>query len=121
VAGVRTGVEPHHRAVGAQRSRHRLRGPRLGDHRLLQLVSAGVVSRDTGSNAAISDVHNGQRYIFCSEPCREIFLREPERYAAHKDLVQRVLAGEAPGNLMGHAGRLLRTALRELGQGRARR
>lgn len=52
-------------------------------------------------NAAISQVHDGQRYILCSEPCREIFLREPERYAGHKDLVKRVLAGEAPANLMG--------------------
>ena len=42
----------------------------------------------------------GQRYIFCSEPCRWIFEQEPERYAAHKDVVKRVLAGEAPANLL---------------------
>lgn len=52
-------------------------------------------------NAATSLDYEGQRYIFCSEPCKQIFLREPERYVAHKDLVKRVLAGEAPGNLMG--------------------
>ena len=28
-----------------------------------------------------------------------IFLREPERYANHKDLVKRVLSGEAPAEL----------------------
>jgi toluene monooxygenase system protein A len=42
---------------------------------------------------------NGATYIFCSEPCRWIFQREPERYATHKDLVKRVLAGEAPADL----------------------
>jgi len=41
---------------------------------------------------------NGASYIFCSEPCRWIFQKEPERYAAHKDLVKRVLAGEAPAD-----------------------
>ena len=29
-----------------------------------------------------------------------IFEREPERYAAHKDVVKRILAGEAPANLI---------------------
>ncbi len=43
---------------------------------------------------------DGKKYIFCSAPCRAIFEREPERYAAHKDVVKRVLAGEAPGNLV---------------------
>lgn len=41
----------------------------------------------------------GRHYIFCSKPCRAIFEAEPERYAAHRDVVGRVLAGEAPGNL----------------------
>jgi toluene monooxygenase system protein A len=40
----------------------------------------------------------GRSYIFCSEPCRWIFLKEPERYASHKDVVKRVLTGEAPVN-----------------------
>lgn len=44
--------------------------------------------------------HGGQKYIFCSEPCAWIFKREPERYAAHKDLVKRILAGEVPTNLL---------------------
>ncbi|HKU39019.1 MAG TPA: hypothetical protein VJR89_12750 [Polyangiales bacterium] len=51
-------------------------------------------------NEANTLLHEGQKYIFCSEPCRRIFLSEPHRYVAHKDLVKRVLAGEAPGNLM---------------------
>jgi toluene monooxygenase system protein A len=42
----------------------------------------------------------GRKYIFCSEPCRWIFEREPDRYAGHKDVVKRVLAGEAPANLV---------------------
>jgi toluene monooxygenase system protein A len=45
-------------------------------------------------------VHEGRRRIFCSEPCRWIFESEPARYAAHKGIVQRVLDGEAPANLV---------------------
>jgi toluene monooxygenase system protein A len=50
-------------------------------------------------NSAETLVHGERKYMFCSEPCRWIFEREPERYAGHKDVVKRVLAGEAPGNL----------------------
>jgi len=50
-------------------------------------------------NAAIVLLFENQNYIFCSEPCRWIFLREPERYASHRELVKRVLTGEAPSNL----------------------
>jgi toluene monooxygenase system protein A len=51
-------------------------------------------------NSATTLEHDGQPYIFCSKPCRWIFERDPQRYAAHKDLVKRVLAGVAPANLM---------------------
>jgi toluene monooxygenase system protein A len=51
-------------------------------------------------NSAVVVDRGGDKRIFCSEPCRFIFEREPERYAAHKDVVKRVLAGEAPGNLI---------------------
>jgi toluene monooxygenase system protein A len=51
-------------------------------------------------NAAQTLEYNGRRYIFCSAPCRWIFTQEPERYAAHKDVVKRILAGEAPANLL---------------------
>ncbi len=64
---------------------------------LCQLVlSAGTPRRNT----ACTIDRNGRRYVFCSEPCKWIFEREPERYATHRNLVQRVLAGEAPGNLV---------------------
>ena len=52
------------------------------------------------ANTANTLVHGGRSYILCSEPCRWIFLQEPERYAAHKDIVKRILAGEAPANLL---------------------
>jgi toluene monooxygenase system protein A len=42
----------------------------------------------------------GRKYVFCSEPCRWIFEQEPERYAAHVGIVGRILAGEAPANLL---------------------
>jgi toluene monooxygenase system protein A len=64
---------------------------------LCQLVLCGGTP---AKNTATTLEHGGRRYIFCSEPCRWIFEREPERYAAHKDVVKRVLAGEAPANLV---------------------
>jgi toluene monooxygenase system protein A len=69
---------------------------------LCQLVLCGGTPL---RNTAQTLVHEGRKYIFCSEPCRWIFGQEPERYAAHKDVVKRILAGEAPANLL----ELLRT------------
>jgi toluene monooxygenase system protein A len=64
---------------------------------LCQLVlCGGTPSR----NSAVVAEHEGEKRIFCSEPCRELFAREPERYRAHRNLVERVLAGEAPPNLL---------------------
>lgn len=51
-------------------------------------------------NEARVTMHNGEPRVFCNEPCQWIFEREPERYGAHKDIVARVLAGEAPANLI---------------------
>jgi toluene monooxygenase system protein A len=64
---------------------------------LCQLV---LCNGSPARNAAQVVEHAGNKYIFCSEPCRWIFEREPERYARHRDVVKRVLAGEAPGNLV---------------------
>lgn len=64
---------------------------------LCQIVLCG----GTPENNTARVIHYmGQKYVFCSEPCQEIFLREPEKYRSHNNLVQRVLKGEAPGNLM---------------------
>jgi toluene monooxygenase system protein A len=65
---------------------------------LCQLVLSNGTPR--ANSAEVVD-HAGQRYVFCSRPCRWIFEQEPERYAGHKDIVKRVLAGEAPANLVG--------------------
>jgi len=51
-------------------------------------------------NTAITHDHAGRRYVFCSEPCLWIFERTPARYAAHAGVVGRILAGDAPGNLI---------------------
>jgi len=64
---------------------------------LCQIVLCGGTPN---KNTANTLTHDGKKYIFCSEPCRWIFQKEPERYAGHKDVVKRVLAGEAPANLM---------------------
>lgn len=69
----------------------------IGFCNLCQLVlSGGTAERNTANTL----VHEGAPYIFCSEPCRRVFQREPERYAGHKDVVKRILAGEAPANLL---------------------
>lgn len=64
---------------------------------LCQLVLCGGTPQ---RNTATTLDRDGRRYIFCSAPCRWIFEREPERYAGHRDVVKRVLAGEAPANLV---------------------
>ena len=64
---------------------------------LCQVVLCGGTPQ---KNTANTLTHGDKKYIFCSEPCRWIFEREPERYRDHKDVVKRVLAGEAPANLI---------------------
>lgn len=54
-----------------------------------------------GRNAAVTLEHDGRRYVFCSEPCRWIFQQEPERYASHRGIDDRVLEGAAPADLEG--------------------
>ena len=44
--------------------------------------------------------HGDKKYIFCSKPCQWLFEQEPDRYDSHRDVVKRVLAGEAPGNVV---------------------
>jgi toluene monooxygenase system protein A len=69
----------------------------VGFCNLCQLVlCAGTPSHNT----ARTREHGGRRYIFCSEPCERLFMQDHAQYAAHKDIVARILAGEAPGNLL---------------------
>jgi toluene monooxygenase system protein A len=64
---------------------------------LCQLVlCGGTPSRNTAMVLELA----GEKRIFCSQPCRAIFEADPERYAGHKDVVRRVLAGQAPPNLI---------------------
>ncbi|HLY11848.1 MAG TPA: YHS domain-containing protein [Planctomycetota bacterium] len=64
---------------------------------LCQLVLCGGSPME---NTAQTLVHGGKKYIFCSDPCRWIFEKEPDRYASHEDVVKRILAGKAPANLI---------------------
>src|SRR5580698_10293168 len=52
-----------------------------------------------GRNTACTLELAGRRYLFCSEPCRWIFEQEKSRFADHKSVVDRIVAGEAPGKL----------------------
>jgi toluene monooxygenase system protein A len=69
----------------------------VGFCNLCQIVLCGGTP---ARNSAVVVDRNGERHIFCSEPCRWIYEQTPERYVGHKDVVKRVLAGEAPGNLV---------------------
>lgn len=69
----------------------------IGFCNLCQIVLCGGNPRH---NTVCSYQHEGQQHIFCSEPCRWIFTQELERYAQHQDIVKRVAAGTAPGNLV---------------------
>jgi toluene monooxygenase system protein A len=74
----------------------------VGFCNLCQLVlCAGTPAHNS---ARIVD-RDGRRHIFCSAPCQWIFEQDPARYGAHRDVVARILAGEAPANLL----ELLRT------------
>jgi toluene monooxygenase system protein A len=64
---------------------------------LCQLVLCGGTPQ---KNTAIVLDDGGKRYVFCSEPCRWIFEKERDRYGDHKNIVTRILAGEAPANLI---------------------
>jgi toluene monooxygenase system protein A len=52
-----------------------------------------------GRNTACTAEVDGRRYLFCSEPCRWIFTREPGRFTGHRNVVDRIVVGEAPGKL----------------------
>jgi toluene monooxygenase system protein A len=64
---------------------------------LCQIVLCGG---SPNKNSAITLNHKGRPYIFCSEPCRVLFEKEIDRYADHLSVVDRILAGIAPGNLL---------------------
>jgi toluene monooxygenase system protein A len=89
----------------AERWRHADPGVDLAVHgtaivgfcNLCQVVLSGG---SPAHNTACTLRRGDQSYVFCSAPCRWIFESEPERYQGHPDLVKRVLAGEAPGNLI---------------------
>jgi toluene monooxygenase system protein A len=64
---------------------------------LCQLVLCGGTP---SHNSAVFVQRGERRYVFCSEPCRELFEAEPERYAQHLGIVERILSGKAPANLL---------------------
>lgn len=69
----------------------------IGFCHLCQVVLCGGTPQH---NSAIVERDGPVTRIFCSTPCQAIFNADKGRYAVHKDLVTRVLVGEAPGNLM---------------------
>lgn len=50
-------------------------------------------------NTACTGEYEGRKYLFCSEPCKWIFFKQPERFAQHHSVIDRVLAGECPSDL----------------------
>jgi toluene monooxygenase system protein A len=53
-----------------------------------------------GRNTACTVERDGRRYLFCSAPCRWIFEQQPDRFAGHRTVVDRLVAGEAPADLL---------------------
>ena len=66
---------------------------------LCNLCQLPTVFVRPGHNTACTAEANGRRYLFCSEPCRWIFLQEPDRFGGHKSVIDRIVAGTAPGKL----------------------
>ena len=64
---------------------------------MCQLTLSGGSPRKNTANTLL---HEGKRYVFCSDPCRRIFQDETARYAGHKGVIRRVLEGDAPANLL---------------------
>lgn len=64
---------------------------------LCQLVLCGGTPQHNSARVVEVD---GHKHMFCSEPCEWIFRQEPQRYAGHKDVVKRILTGEAPANVL---------------------
>jgi toluene monooxygenase system protein A len=52
-----------------------------------------------GRNTACTLTVGDRPYLFCSEPCRWIFSQEMARFAGHRNVVDRIVVGEAPGKL----------------------
>jgi toluene monooxygenase system protein A len=52
-----------------------------------------IVSPTIGARPLLLD-RDGRRFVFCSVPCKWIFEQQPERYAGHLSIVDRLLAGQ---------------------------
>jgi toluene monooxygenase system protein A len=63
--------------------------------KLCQLMLCGGTPH---RNSACVAMHDGQKLVFCSPPCRWIYEQEPERYRSHRTVVERIVAREAPAN-----------------------
>ena len=51
-------------------------------------------------NTACNFEYQNKNYIFCSDPCKNIFESEPEKYSSYKNLMEKIFSGEAPANLV---------------------
>ncbi|MEV0387610.1 YHS domain-containing protein [Nonomuraea sp. NPDC050643] len=56
--------------------------------------AAGVLAGALDSPAPLRHTYKGKTYLFCSEPCKWIFTRRPERFAGHRSLIDRFLGGD---------------------------
>ena len=66
---------------------------------LCNLCQLPTVFVRPGHNTACTATESGRSYLFCSEPCRWIFLQETSRFGGHRSVVDRVVAGSAPPGL----------------------
>lgn len=67
---------------------------------LCNLCQLPTVFASPDQNNACTLKHDGRTYLFCSEPCRWIFEQQTDRFAEHKTVIDRVVAHEAPSDLI---------------------
>jgi len=60
---------------------------------LPMVVPAGYNAGRLASPEPVLLDRGGRRYTFCSEPCRWIFQGDPDRFAGHLSIIDRLLAG----------------------------
>lgn len=88
---------------------------------LCNLCQLPTVFAHPGNNTACTLRHAGRNYMFCSRPCRWIFEQQAERYNQHRNIVDRVLAGDAPSDLLGILGWMGHGSLEDVGRDLRRR
>ena len=102
VARLRSDLGAHHRALARGRSRQRLRRARHGDRRRSATCASWCCANGTprANTANVARPRRAALHLLLAARAGGSSSRSPSATPAHKDVVKRVLAGEAPANLV---------------------